>query len=150
MRIDEGKLPRMNSAAFAGNFAVTVRFDNGKTFTVDLHDLVQRSRGLKQLRETEFFARLGLGEGGHNIRWPDDLDVGADTVWELALRQNGRGDAADFVRWRWKHGLSLSKAAEALGISRRQVAYYASGEHEVPRTVLLACKVWEAEREAAA
>jgi len=31
-----------------------------------------------------------------------------------------------------------------------QVAYYASGEHEVPRTVLLACKGWEVERQAAA
>jgi hypothetical protein len=40
--------------------------------------------------------------------------------------------------------------SEALGLSRRQVAYYASGEHEVPRTVLLACKGWEAEQRAAA
>jgi transcriptional regulator with XRE-family HTH domain len=56
----------------------------------------------------------------------------------------------DFIRWRWKHGLSLSAAAEALGLSRRQVAYYASGEHEVPRTVLLACKGWEAEQLATA
>jgi transcriptional regulator with XRE-family HTH domain len=47
------------------------------------------------------------------------------------------------------YGLSLSQAAEALGLSRRQVAYYASGEHPVPRTVLLACKGWEAERQAA-
>jgi len=31
-----------------------------------------------------------------------------------------------------------------------QVAYYASGEHVVPRTVLLACKGWEVERQAAA
>ena len=45
--------------------------------------------------------------------------------------------------------MSLTKAAEALGLSRCQVAYYASGEHEVPRTVLLACKGWEAERRAA-
>jgi predicted transcriptional regulator len=41
---------------------------------------------------------------------------------------------------RWRHGLSLSNAAEALGLSRRQVADYASGERPVPRTVLLACK----------
>jgi hypothetical protein len=50
----------------------------------------------------------------------------------------------------WRNGLSLTNAAEALGRSRRQVAYYASGEHEVPRTVLLACKGWEAEQRAAA
>jgi hypothetical protein len=34
--------------------------------------------------------------------------------------------------------------------SRRQVAHCASGEHEVPRTALLAFKGWEAEQRAAA
>jgi predicted transcriptional regulator len=71
-------------------------------------------------------------------------------LWELALEQAGRADAVEFIRWRWKHALSLSAAAEALGLSRRQIAYYASGKQVVPRTVLLACKGWEAERQAAA
>jgi transcriptional regulator with XRE-family HTH domain len=63
----------------------------------------------------------------------------------MALEQSGRHDAVQFIRWRSQHGFSLSQAAEALGLSRRQVAYYASGGHAVPRTVLLACKGWEAE-----
>jgi len=69
---------------------------------------------------------------------------------ELALEQKGRADAVEFIRWRWTHGLSLTDAANALGLSRRQVAYYLSGEHEMPRYVLLACKGWEVERQAAA
>ncbi len=150
MRIDEGKLPRLTSVKFAGDQAVTLRFESGKTFAVDLRELVQGSKGLKRLRDAEVFARVVLGEGGHSIEWPGDLDVGADTLWELALRQNGHADAAEFIRWRWKNSLSLTKAAEALGLSRRQVAYYVSGEHEVPRTVLLACKGWEVEQQAAA
>ena len=60
----------------------------------------------------------------------------ADRLWEMSLEQNGHLDAFEFIRWRWRHGLSLSDAAEALGLSRRQVAYYASGERAVPRTVL--------------
>ena len=76
--------------------------------------------------------------------------MGAARLFEIALEQNGRADAVEFIRWRWKRGLSLTDAAEALGLSRRQVAYYVSGEHAVPRTVLLACKVGEAERQAAA
>jgi hypothetical protein len=40
---------------------------------------------------------------------------------ELALEQNGRTDAVEFIRWRWRNGLSLTNAAEALGLSRRQV-----------------------------
>jgi len=39
----------------------------------------------------------------------------------------------------------LTAAAEALGLSRRTVAYYVSGEQQVPRTVLLALKAWEQE-----
>jgi Protein of unknown function (DUF2442) len=150
VRIDEGRLPRLKSVKMAGGEAVTVRFDGGKTFTVDLGEIVRGSKGLKKLRDAEVFARVALGEGGHSVEWPGNLDIGADTLWELALRQNGRADAAEFIRWRWKNSLSLSKAAEALGLSRRQVAYYVSGEHEVPRTVLLACKGWEVERQAAA
>ena len=149
MRIDEGKLPRIRSVKFVRGHAVTLRFESGKTFTVDLREIVQGSRGLKKLRDVEVFARVALGEGGHSIEWPGDLDIGADTLWELALRQSGHADAAEFIRWRWKHGLSLTQAAEALGMSRRQIAYYASGEHAVPRTVLLACKGWEVEQRAA-
>jgi hypothetical protein len=150
MRINEGKVHRITSVKSAGDRAVRLRFDNGKTCTVDLRMLVRHSRGLKALRGASLFARVALGEGGHSIAWPGDLDLGADTLWELALEQNGRTDAVEFIRWRWRNGLSLTNAAEALGLSRRQVAYYASGEHEVPRTVLLACKGWEAEQRAAA
>jgi hypothetical protein len=150
MRINEGKLHRMTSVKATGEQTVRLRFENGKTFSADLRNLVQHSKGLKSLRDPALFARVSLGEGGHSIGWPGDLDIGADTLWELALEQAGRTDTVEFIRWRWKHGLSLSAAAEALGLSRRQVAYYASGEHVVPRTVLLACKGWEAERRAAA
>lgn len=150
MRIDEGKLPRLTSVKAASDQSVTLRFESGKTFTVDLRDLIQSSKGLRKLRDAEVFARVGLGEGGHSIEWPGELDIGTDTAWDLALRQNGHADAAEFIQWRWKHGLSLTQAADALGMSRRQVAYYVSGEHEVPRTVLLACKGWEVEQEAAA
>jgi hypothetical protein len=150
MRIDEGKLARLTSVKAAGDHAVTLRFESGKALTVDLREIVQGSKGLKKLRDAEVFARVALGEGGHSIEWPGDLDIGADTLWGLALQQNGHADAAEFIRWRWKHGLSLTAAAEALGMSRRQIAYYASGEHEVPRTVLLALKGWEVEQQAAA
>jgi hypothetical protein len=151
MRIDEGKLPRLASVKATGEQSVTLRFlDTEKAFSVDLRAIVSRYKRLKVLQDPKLFARVALGEGGHSLEWPGELDIGADTLWELALEQNGRADAAEFIRWRWKHGLSLTKAAEALGISRRSVAYYASGEEPVPRSILLACKGWEVEQEAAA
>ena len=41
---------------------------------------------------------------------------------------------------------SFTRAAEALGLSRRMVAYYSNGEKPVPKTVLLACRGWEVGR----
>jgi hypothetical protein len=136
--------------AAAGDYGLLVSFANGKSLTVDLNALVHRLKGLRPVRAPKIFARASVGEGGHSVVRPGDIDIGAARLWELGLEQSGRADAVDFIRWRWKHGLSLSAAAEALGLSRRQVAYYASGEHEVPRTVLLACKGWEAEQLATA
>ena len=42
-------------------------------------------------------------------------------------------------------GLSLSDAAQALGVTRRMIAYYEAGRDLIPRMVGLACKGWEAE-----
>jgi hypothetical protein len=148
---EDGKTAiRIASVKYAGEYALRIHWASGKELSVNLHEPVLRLKGLRPLRDVAMFARATVGEGGHSIAWPGDLDMGADRVWEMTLEQSGRADAVEFIRWRWRHGLSLTTAAEALGMSRRQVAYYASGEHEVPRYVLLACKGWEAERQAAA
>ena len=148
--MSESKTVRIARLKYTDEYTLRVQWMNEKTLNVDLRELVYRLKGLRPLRDTAAFARAEVGEGGHSVVWPGELDVGAARLWEMTLEQNGRTDAVEFIRWRWKHGLSLTDAAEALGISRRQVAYYGSGEHEVPRTVLLACKGWEAERQAVA
>lgn len=148
--MNETKATRMAGVRSAGEYALHIRWISGATYTVDLRKLVFGLKGLHPLRDRAVFARVEVGEGGHSVMWPGDLGVGADRLWTLSLEQNGRADAAEFLRWRWRHGLSLSGAAEALGLSRRMVAYYASGEREVPRTILLACKGWESEQKQAA
>jgi len=47
------------------------------------------------------------------------------------------------------NGLSLSAAAKCLGLSRRMVVYYDAGEKPIPRLVGLACRGYEAQRQAA-
>ena len=49
-----------------------------------------------------------------------------------------------FRAWRNRCRLSLTGAADALGIARSMVAAYQAGEYEVPRPVELAC--WAVER----
>ena len=148
--MSESNTVRIAAVKPAGEYRLTLRFMNGRTASVDLRELVHRLKGLRPLRNVAKFARVETGAGGHSIVWPGEIDVGADRLWEMALEQNGRVDAVEFIRWRWRHGLSLQAAADALGLSRRQVAYYSSGEHQVPRTVLLACRGWEVEQRSVA
>ncbi len=148
--MNDTKAVRIAGVKYAGEFTLRLRWANGKTMTVDLHEPVHRLKGMHALRDKAMFARATKGEGGHSVVWPGEINMGADRLWEMTLEQNGHFDAVEFIRWRWRYGLSLSDAAEALGLSRRQVAYYASGERPVPRTVLLACKGWEVERQGAA
>ena len=144
-----GKAYRIADVKCIDEFVVRVRWVDNKSSNIDLRESVFRLKGLWPLRNPRKFALATRVEGGHSVVWPGDLAMGADRLWEMALGQNGHADAVEFSRWRWKHGLSLSAAAGALGLSRRQIAYYASGERPVPRTVLLACKGWEAEKHAA-
>ena len=88
-------------------------------------------------------AGVSVGEWGHSLVWPDGREIGADALWRETLSANGRDDARQFLEWRLAGGLSLSKAAEALGLSRRTVAYYSNGERAVPKAILLACKGWD-------
>lgn len=143
--MNDTKAVRIASVKYAGGYSLLLRWVSGARTLVDLSIPVHRMKGLWTLRNEDQFAMATRGEGGHSVTWPGDLDLGADRLWELALEELGRDDALEFMHWRSRHGLSLTQAAEALGISRRQAAYYASGTHPVPRMVLLACKGWATE-----
>jgi Protein of unknown function (DUF2442) len=93
-----------------GKYTLQLKWLNGHRLPVDLAEPVQRLRGLRPLRDPAVFARAEVGESGHSVVWPGDLDMGAARLWELALEQNGHAGAAEFIRWRWRHGLSLSAA----------------------------------------
>lgn len=91
-----------------------------------------------------------IGDWGHSLAWPDGSEVGADALWLATLSAIGRADSRSFLEWRMAHGLSLSRAAEELGISRRTVANYSNGSQPVPKAILLACKGWSAVKAEAA
>jgi hypothetical protein len=65
----------------------------------------------------------------------------------MGLEQVGDANTVVFMRWLWRNELSLNAAAEAPGMSRRQIAYYSSGEQEVPQCVALACIGWEVQHQ---
>lgn len=129
--------------ALEGN-RLSLRWIGGQRAIVDLSRDIARYRSLAPLRESAEFRRAAVGEGGHSIVWPSGVDIGADSLWRDSMIALGHADAVAFNDWRIEHGLTLDQAAEALGLSRRMVAYYSSGEKTVPKTVLLACRGWEA------
>jgi hypothetical protein len=85
-----------------------------------------------------------VGDWGHSVVWADGSEQGADSLWLATLTAIGRDDSRSFLEWRLANGLSLARAAEELGLSRRTVAYYSNGTRPVPKAILLACKGWDA------
>jgi len=128
-----------------GEARLRLQWSDGAQAELDLGDWLQ-TPAFAALRDPAEFAKVKLGDWGHSLEWPSGVEAGADALWLEILAATRREDARAFLEWRLKHGLSLSGAAEALGLSRRMVAYYSNGEKPVPRTVLLACRGWEAGR----
>jgi hypothetical protein len=146
------QLPRLEQIKALGPYTLRAVFSNERSFDVELEEFL---RGYKiyapLLNSPELFAAARLGEWGWDVVWPmpggEDLDISASTLHRLALEQAGEAMPRDqFRAWRENQGLSLTGAAETLGLSRRMVAYYDSGERIIPKTVMLACKGVELER----
>jgi hypothetical protein len=134
---------RIVSARTKEGFHLALTWSDGAEAVIDLSATVGRYP-FEALAEKTLFDKVEVGEWGHALEWPGDVGISADSLWLDTLTAIGRDDTRAFLEWRCRHGLSLSKAAEALGLSRRQIAYYSNGEKTVPRAILLACRGWEA------
>ena len=122
--------------------ALTLKWSDGTRASLEVSALLQ-GKAIRALRIPGEFEKVQVGEWGHSVEWPSGAELSAETLWLETLSETGHADAREFLKWRLRHGLSLSKAADALGLSRRMVAYYSNGEKPVPRAILLACKGWE-------
>lgn len=137
---------RIESAQALAGMRAQLRYSGGQVVQVDFSALPARYAVFADLRDPAFFAQMQVSDWGHTLQWPHGEGLDADRLMEMALEQAGRADVLAFRRWQDKHGLSLSAAAEAIGMSRRTASQYRTGARPVPRTVLLALKGWEAER----
>jgi hypothetical protein len=78
---------RIASVKPTGRYALRIELVNGKKLPVDLRDIVHRLKDLRALREPTVFARAAVGEGGHSVVWPGDIDIGAARLLELGLER---------------------------------------------------------------
>lgn len=122
-----------------------LRYADGQQFEVSLAKIIETHPTLKRLADPEVFRTAQVGDAGVTVTWAndDDLELPASGLRARAIEQAG-GVSHEFL-WNWMHrnNLTLDGAEAALGVSRRMLAYYRSGERPVPLTVGLACLGWE-------
>jgi hypothetical protein len=123
---------------------LTILWRSGKQTKVDVAEYLN-SPGYEKLKELAFFASAAVEEWGHGVEWADgEIGIDADSLYRLGKEQAGAAfPVSEFNAWMERNGLSLSAAANALGITRRTVMYYHGGYKPIPIYIKLACLGWE-------
>ena len=137
---------KLKSLKVSGANTLDLVWDDDHAAPVNLSDVILGHKALKPIKPTKAFAQAKLSKDKWSVEWPDGVDFGATQLRRWAEEQSGNVmPVADFQAWVKTHRMTLDSAAQALGLSRRMVAYYLSGEKPIPRTVMLATKGWTAE-----
>lgn len=139
---------RIESVAVRAPSVLVVRWDDGRCAEIDLAPIIAAHPKLRPLAGPDAFPILS--EDGWSVEWPHcNIDLGSPQLRRWADEQAGEAmSAAAFRAWMDRHGLTLDAAGEALGLSRRMIAYYLSGEQPVPKTVMLATEGYDKRRAA--
>lgn len=139
---------RILSAFPAGGKTLAITFAGGKTLAVDFSEPIARLEAFAPLADPALFATAQVVDYGWTLEWNNGASMAAERVYQRALEQAGRAMPLEaFQHWMDSNGLSLTAAAEAIGVTRRTVSQYRSGARPVPRTVALACIGWESLRQ---
>lgn len=115
------------------DLTVELTWTNGFTDAVDLSDPMAHPVFAPH-RATEAFAAAHIDDMAYEVRWSDEAAIPIHQLVDLIARQS----SDRFRAWLRRTGLTYDQASVALGLSRRTIANYASGER-VPRHVALAC-----------
>jgi hypothetical protein len=144
------KYPKIRSVKPLDGVMLEVDFGKDGVKDVDVSFLLKKKRGAV-LADPSLFATVQVGEYGAYVEWPDIIGVAGNDLWRLALERTGEAmPASEFAAWMERMGLSLSAAADYLGLTRRAVTYYKTGGRLIPKVVMLACRALELERKSAA
>lgn len=140
---------KITSVSVTGSSALNLQWDNGQRGQIDLSAIIAAHPALGSLAGADVFAGVAISPDGWSLEWPEGLDFGSPQLRRLADEQAGETmPGAVFRHWIEGHAMTLDTAAAALGLSRRTIAYYLSGEQPVPKTVMLATLGYERMRAA--
>lgn len=140
------KPPLIHAVRVTAPLTLEIDWSTGETLSVNVSRPVARFKLYAPLNDPEIFAAAKADEWGHAVTWSGNIDMGADTLYELARMQAGEWGPEAFNAWMERNGLSLNAAADALDMTRRMIAHYRTGSRPIPRVVALACEGWEARR----
>ena len=140
-----GDVIRVTKVRPAPGRVLRVRFaGDRRAYKLDMTGLIARSAHFAPLmQDGQYFAKVAIVENGLGVAWPvrtklGRLDVSASTLRRIAEEQEPM-TGADFANWRLALGLSLTEAAELLGVGRRTVMGYMKKD-ELPAIVAIACR----------
>jgi len=140
---------KLTHVRVVGPQSLSLSWDDKRSATVDLASVIAARASLGPISNPVEFARVAASDDGWSLEWPCGIDFGTAQLRRWADEQSGKiMPAKDFRHWMDRHGLSLNTAADALGLSRRTIAYYVSGEQPVPKTVMLATEGYDHRRAA--
>jgi len=134
--------PRALNVFALAPYRLRISWNTGETLDVDVEEILRKIPALAAILEPAVFAQAHVGEHGTSIEW-FDAEFGADNVYAWTREQMGEASHEMLLDWMWRNGLNLDEAAAALGLSRRMVAYYRSGQKPIPKSIWLACIGWE-------
>lgn len=137
-------IPRLRAVVPAGELAVTVTWEDGRSDEIDLAPVILGFKLFRPLREDRaLFESVRPGDFGSSIVWNDEMDLASYTLERLADSRRVMS-TAEFREWMKRNHLTLDTAAPVLGLSRRTVAAISSGERPMDLTTTLACRGYEA------
>ena len=137
---------RLVSVTPESGMTLSASWSDGRVLRVDLSDIASRLQLFAALEDPAEFATASVADFGWTLEWACGASLDSDRLIEIALEQAGMAANVNFRRWQDANNLSLTDAAQAIGLTRRTVSQYRTGARPVPRIVGLACRGWEAER----
>ena len=134
--------PKLQSVDALEPYRLRTTWSTGEVLDVDVSNVL-RGPAFTEIRQPDVFAKVHTD--GFSIEW-FDTELGPDNVYAWAKEQAGEVSHEMLGNWMYRNKLSLSTAADALGISRRMVSYYRTAQKAIPRSIWLAFLGWEVTR----
>lgn len=126
-------------------------FSSGERLQVDFTAIKNKHPLVGEIEAAEVFASGTVVDHGIAVAWRNGVEIDAEALHRHALIQAGDSVAPEtFKAWRKGHRLTQVAAGEALGVTSRTIQFYESGVQPVSKTIVLACKGFDAIKDEAA